>query len=286
MIDETAEEIREMRTHSSSVVAVKAAHALRDLLDGDYPSVEEYLRTLERNSNALRRANPSHASLVTTQRDIVESVEAADPETVAEAQEALRDAIDRVVDEVERGKHAAARNAADEIEDGATLLTHDYSSTVLEALELAAQEGKHLDVYCTEARPRHLGRKTARQLGEIDRIEPTLIVDSAAGHYLSEAVDKVLIGMDCIVDGTLYNRVGTYPLASTAADADVPVTVTGSSAKIVEEGGFRFENDFRTVSEVIREPPEGFDVANPAYDATPTGLVDRVVTDDGVRDDV
>lgn len=286
MIDETAEEIREMRSHSSSVVAVKAARALRDLLDQEYPSVEEYLRTLERNSNALRRANPSHASLVTTQRDIVQSVEAADPETVAEAQERTREAIDHVVDEVERGKHEAARNVAEELEDGTTLLTHDYSSTVLEALELAAQEGKHLDVYCTEARPRHLGRKTARHLGEIDRIDPTLIVDSAAGHYLTEDVDKVLVGMDCIVDGTLYNRVGTYPLATAAADAGVPVTVTGSSAKIVEKGGFRFENDFRPSSEVIREPPEGFDVGNPAYDATPTTLLDRVVTDEGVREDV
>ena len=33
MIDETVEEIREMRTHSSSIVAVKATRALRDLVD-------------------------------------------------------------------------------------------------------------------------------------------------------------------------------------------------------------------------------------------------------------
>ncbi|GGL53536.1 translation initiation factor eIF-2B [Halocalculus aciditolerans] len=279
MIDETVAEIQGMRTHSSSVVAVKAARSLADLLDEEYPTAEEYLRALERNSGALRRANPSHASLVTTQRDIVAAVEDADPATVAEAKDATREAIDAVVEQVENAKHAAAANVADRLDDGTTLLTHDYSSTVLEAIELAAEAGNELDVYITEARPRQIGRKTARALGGMDRVEPTLVVDAAAGYVLDDS-DLVLTGMDCIVDDTLYNRVGTYPIAATAADADVPLVVTGSSAKIVN-AGFRFENDFRPESEVIREPPEGFAVANPSYDATPTRLVDAVVTDEG-----
>jgi translation initiation factor eIF-2B subunit delta len=137
-------------------------------------------------------------------------------------------------------------------------------------------------VYVTEARPRHLGRKTSRTLAAIDRIEPTLIVDGASGYYLEDC-DRVLLGMDCIVGDTYYNRVGTYPLAATASDVGTPVSVSGSSAKLVEEG-FRFENDFRDPSEVIREPPEGFDVKNPAYDATPTRLLDSVITDEGVRE--
>ncbi|MFB6114227.1 MAG: translation initiation factor eIF-2B [Halodesulfurarchaeum sp.] len=280
MIDETAEEIREMRTHSSSVVAVKAARALSSLLEKEYPSVEDYLRSLERNSNVLRRASPSHASLITTQREIVETVMDADPGTVEEAKARTEGVIEEVVSVIENAKHRAAEATARELEDESTILTHDYSTTVLEALESAARDGKHMSVFVTEARPRHLGRKTARVLGEIDRIEPTLIVDSAAGHYLPE-VDEVVVGMDCIIGDRLYNRVGTYPIAATAADLDVPVTVSGSSAKIVD-GGFRFENDYRSPSEVIREPPEGFDVANPSYDATPTRLIERVITDEGI----
>jgi translation initiation factor eIF-2B subunit delta len=89
--------------------------------------------------------------------------------------------------------------------------------------------------------------------------------------------------MDCIVEDNLYNRVGTFPLAATADEVDVPVTVIGSSAKLVGEG-FRFENDFRSPSEVLLEPAEGFSVENPAYDATPTDLLDTVVTDEGVRE--
>lgn len=281
MIDETAEEIREMQTHSSSVVAVKAARALGSVADRDFATVEEYLRALERNSTALRRANPSHASLQTTQREIVASVRDAEPESVTEAAELTREIVEQTIDRVETAKGKAASALVEQLGDETTLLTHDYSTTVLEGLQTAAADGLSLSVYVTEARPRHLGRKTARELGATDGIDPTLIVDSAAGYVMS-ACDALVVGMDCIVEGTLYNRVGTYPLAATAADAGVPVYVTGSSAKVVESG-FRFENDFRATSEVIREPPEGFAVENPAYDATPLDLVDYVVTDDGVE---
>ncbi|QLD84489.1 translation initiation factor eIF-2B [Natronomonas halophila] len=281
MIDETVEEIQEMQTHSSSTVAIKAAEALRELLDREFATVEEYVRSLDRNSSALRRAQPSHASLFNTQREIVTRVEDADAESVEDAKDVTEAAIDDIVDEVEHAKHEAAQQAVELLPDGATILTHDYSSTVLEAIELAAQEGHHLDVYVTEARPRFLGRKTARTLASVDRVNATLIVDSAAGHYLDEC-DRVALGMSCIVDETLYNRVGTFPIAATAAELAVPVSVFGASAKIIEEG-FAFENEFRSPSEVMREPAEGFDVANPAYDATPKHLLDSIVTDEGIR---
>ena len=281
MIDETVEEIREMQTHSSSVVAVKAARALEDLRDREFASVEDFERDLERNSSALRRANPSHASLVTTQRAIVSMVEDDAAASVAEAKDALAEAVESVVEQVETAKRRAAQNAMDFVEDGATILTHDYSSTVLETIERAVSDGRYLTVYVTEARPRYLGRKTARVLAEMDRVDAHLIVDGASGQFLPDC-DRVLLGMDCIVEDTLYNRVGTFPLAATAAQVDVPVTVVGSSAKLVGEG-FRFENDFRSPSEVLREPAEGFTVENPAYDATPTALLDSVVTDEGIR---
>jgi len=281
MIDETAEEIADMQTHSSSVVAVKAARALLELTERDAPSVDGYLRDLERNSNALRRANPSHASLHNTQREIVETVRGADPASVAEAKSLTGEAVEAVVERVETGKRRAAERAADLLVDADGLLTHDFSTTVLQAIEGAVADGAAFTVYVTEARPRYLGRKMARRLAEIDAVEAHLIVDSASGHVLPE-VDRVVVGMDCIVEDTLYNRVGTYPIAATAADVDVPVTVVGSAAKVVD-GGFAFENEHRAASEVMLEPAEGFAIDNPAYDATPTRLLDSVVTDEGVR---
>ena len=281
MIDETVEEIAEMQTHSSSVVAVKAARALAALTEREFATVEEYERSLARNAQALRRANPSHATLHNAMTDVVEGVEDAAPADVAAAKAATTDAIERVVDTIEAGKHEAATNAAAYLEDEQTILTHDYSSTVLEAVEVATQDGKFLEAYVTEARPRYLGRKTARQFAAMDRVDPHLLADSAAGYYMDQ-IDVVVVGMDCIVGDTLYNRVGTFPIAATAARCDVPVVVVGSAAKRIEDG-FVFENEFRSPSEVMREPAEGFSVENPAYDATPVELVDAVITDDGVE---
>jgi len=282
MIDETAAEIADLRTHSSSAVARKAARALEELLDREYATVEEYLRDLERNSSALRRASPSHASLTTTQRDVVSAVEAADPDSIEAAKAATADAIDDVVADLEAATGEAAAKAADRLQDGDVVLTHDYSTTVLGAVRRAAEDGASLSVYVTEARPLTLGRKMARTLAEVESVEPTLVVDSAMGHALADC-DRVLVGMDCVVGDTLYNRVGTYPIAATAADAGVPMTVAGASSKVVESG-FSFEVESRPSSEVIREPPDGFAVENPAYDATPVGLLDEVVTEDGPAD--
>lgn len=222
MIDETVEEIREMQTHSSSVVAIKAARAIETITEREAATVEEFIRDLERNSSALRRANSSHATLHTTQRTIVDTVIDADPETVAQAKQLTTETVESIIERVETAKRHAAQNGAERLENGMTILTHDYSSTVLEAIELAASNGTHMTVYVTEARPRYLGRKTARVLAAIDRVESHLLVDNACGHTLREC-DRVVIGMDCIVGDTLYNRIGTFPIAATAAQLDVPV---------------------------------------------------------------
>ncbi|MFC6872641.1 translation initiation factor eIF-2B [Halobellus marinus] len=280
MIDETIAEIREMQTHSSSVVAVKATRALSELLERDHATVEEFERDLERNASALKRANPSHASLFNAIQTVVVNV-VDRKDSVAEAKSLLDEVIDRVVEDVQQGKSRAADNAVSLFEEGGTFLTHDYSSTVLEAVERAVGDGAELTMYVTEARPRFLGRKTARRLAEVDGVEPHLIVDGAAGTFLADC-DRLVVGMDCIVDDTLYNRVGTYPIVATANHLDVPVTVVGSAAKIVE-GSFVFENEIRSSAEVSLEPIENVVIENPAYDATPVELIDEVITDNGVE---
>ena len=280
MIDETVRQIEEMQTHSSSVVAIKAARALTTLTERDYPTVEAYVRTLERNSHALQRANPSHASLHTTQEDIVSRVKQANSADVAEAKDVTLTAIDEVTTDVEHAKDRAGVRAAELIEDDDVLLLHDFSSTVMSALDEALDNGASFEIYITESRPRMLGRKAARQLSERDGIDVTLVVDSAAGFYLPEC-DRLLLGMTCIVGDQYYNRVGTYQISTAAVDSDVPITVVGAESKLVD-GAFAFKNEHRPVAEVMREPADGFELANPAYDATPTRLIDTVVTDEQV----
>ncbi|WP_435064831.1 translation initiation factor eIF-2B [Halobaculum sp. EA56] len=281
MIDETVRRIEAMETQSASQVAVDAAEALGELLDREFRSVEEFERSLERNSRTLRQANRSHAPLYTTQRRVLDAVAAAEPDDVEAAKAGLSAAIDDAVERVKTSKNGAGEQAATLIDDGDTLLTHENSSTVMAALDHALAAGKSFDLYVTESRPRFLGRRTARQLAGYDGVDVTLIVDGAAGHVLAEC-DRVLVGMNCLIDDTVYNRIGTYGIATAAADRDVPFTVVGASAKFVGDSGFTFENARRPPAEVLREPADGFGASNPGYDATPLRLVDAVVTEDDV----
>lgn len=276
-IDRTIDEIRGMQTHSESVVAVKATRALSELTEREYASVEEFERALEHNAGALRRANLSHALLHDAMDRMIEAV-LDETATVEAAQALTARTIERVVHSIEHGKEVTASNLADTFADGETFLTHENSSTVMAAVEAAAAS-KSLTAYVTESRPRFIGRITARKLAAVDGVDPHLIVDGAAGHFLRES-DRVVIGMNCIVDDTLYNRIGTFPLIAAANVLDVPVVVAGVGAKVVDEG-FVFENETRSSTEVMKEPAEGFAVENPAYDATPLSLVDTVITDEG-----
>jgi len=109
----------------------------------------------------LRRANPSHASLQNAVREVVDDVADAEPDSVEDAHRLTSKKIDEVVSRIESGKRLAAENAVDHLPDGATLLTHDYSSTVIQALEQATAAGKTFEVYVTEG-PTALSRAQDR----------------------------------------------------------------------------------------------------------------------------
>lgn len=281
MIDATAEDIREMRTHSSSVIARKAAEALYSVTELDVITAEEFIQAVERNSRILRQANPSHAWLQSSQRSIVNELKDSSPETPEEARRALTDIVTETVESITSATDEAGAHAAELLNTNDTILTHDYSSTVLAALRKRAEQGDSFSVIVTEARPRLIGRRMARALGTIEGIDVTLIVDNAAGLFLKEC-DRVIVGMDCIVNDVLYNRVGTFPITSLAAVHGVGVTVTGAAAKIVDDA-FVFENEHRDPVEVMLEPSPEFSIANPPYDATPIDLIDTIATDEGIH---
>lgn len=282
MIDETVAQIADMRTHSSSEVAITAVEALRAVADGEHATVEEYLRSLSRNCRTLRHADPSHASLYSSTKAVEASVAEADPGSVDAARAATLDAIDDEIARITQAKERAAEAAAGVIEPGGTYLTIDYSTTLLETLTRAGLEpSAPATVYAMEARPRLIGRKMARALAAMDGVDARLVVDSAAGTVIDRC-DAVLVGVTCVVEDTLYNRVGTYPTALLADAHDVPMYAVGADAKVVDDA-FVFSSDDRPLSEVSLEPLDDVTIENHAYDRTPVALLDAVITDAGFR---
>ena len=76
----------------------------------------------------------------------------------------------------------------------------------------AHRQGKAIEVFATEVRPRGQGLLTIRRLND-EGIRTNYIVDSAARSFMNE-VDLVIVGADAItVNGAHFTQVGTPCMA-------------------------------------------------------------------------
>jgi translation initiation factor 2B subunit (eIF-2B alpha/beta/delta family) len=111
-----------------------------------------------------------------------------------ESLEAAQDAALNFIGNAERGARGAALHGAALIRDGAAVLTHSRSSTVLAAFIEAERRGRDFSVVATESRPMLEGRVLAEAIAGQD-IRVTLIADAAASLAM-EQVDLVMVGAD------------------------------------------------------------------------------------------
>lgn len=178
-----------------------------------------------------------------------------------------------------------AQNAQALVPNGAVILTHSRSSTVLAALKLSKKEGKLFDVIVTESRPNLEGRTLARELAE-DQIPVRLIVDSMAATAV-EGADRVLVGADAITGHGVVNKVGTRAVALAARDADVPVTVAAESSKAwvkkTDPKLGMLTGRTREPREVWDTAPYGVEVVNLYFEITPFPLVSEIVDEEGAH---
>ncbi|MEU5419906.1 S-methyl-5-thioribose-1-phosphate isomerase [Streptomyces sp. NPDC001407] len=132
----------------------------------------------------------------------------------------------------------------------------------------------------------------------------TLLTDNAAGSlFAAGEVDAVLIGADRIAaDGSVANKVGSYPLAVLARYHHVPFIVVaptttvdlgtpeGAAIEVEQRPGHEVtEFSAPAVAGMTAEPgagvpaaPLGTQAYNPAFDVTPPELVTALVTENGV----
>ncbi|MFP5489617.1 MAG: s-methyl-5-thioribose-1-phosphate isomerase, partial [Acidimicrobiia bacterium] len=115
-----------------------------------------------------------------------------------------------------------------------------------------------------------------------------LIVDSAAASLLARgAADAVVAGADRIAaNGDTANKIGTFALALAARHAGVPFVIVApeSTVDVDTATGDDIEIEYRDADEVVavrgtRMCPPDTDVINPAFDVTPAGFIDAIVTE-------
>jgi len=102
-----------------------------------------------------------------------------------------------------------------------------YSSTIVNLL--IKNKDSNFEIYILESRPLLEGRKTAEILSQFFKTH--LIVDAGMGKFIDE-IDLVLIGVDSILkDGSIINKIGTFPLAITANAQNIDVYAVTDSYK-------------------------------------------------------
>lgn len=173
------------------------------------------------------------------------------------------------------------------------------------AVALAAhREGRLRRLWVDETRPLLQGARLTAYEAARNGMAYTLLTDNAAGSlFAAGEVDAVLIGADRIAaDGSVANKVGSYPLAVLARYHHVPFIVVAPVTTVdpTTPDGASIEVEQRAGHEVtevtapqaplagmeagggIPVAPLGTQAYNPAFDVTPPELVTAIVTEWGV----
>ncbi|KAJ5996534.1 hypothetical protein N7499_007148 [Penicillium canescens] len=214
------------------------------------------------------------------------------------------------------GAEWIAANAIKPGDSGLAVLTHCNTGslatsgygTALGVVRSLASKNILRHAYCTETRPYNQGsRLTAFELVH-DNIPATLITDSMAAALLADTrlgVNAIVVGADRVAaNGDTANKIGTYALAVLARHHGVKFLVaaprttidlaTGSGQDIIIEqrpasevtsikgprGGAGAAD--QTAIETIQIAAPGINVWNPAFDITPSSLIDGIITEVGV----
>jgi methylthioribose-1-phosphate isomerase len=161
--------------------------------------------------------------------------------------------------------------------------------TALSVIYTAKDEGKNLQVFCTETRPYLQGARLTSWELKKNGIVPTLICDSAVASIMPH-IDIVIVGGDRIaLNGDTANKIGTKTIAVVAKEYDVPFVVVAPISSIDPKisTGDEIPIEYRNPEEItnikgFRIATKGIDVLNPSFDVTPAKYITSIITERGV----
>ena len=190
------------------------------------------------------------------------------------------------------------KNGSELFDDNDTIMTHCNAGalatvgygTALGVIRATKDSGKNVKVIATETRPIQQGsRLTAFELKH-DGIDVSLIPDTAVGYSMANGlVDKIVVGADRILrTGHVYNKIGTYQVATMANQHKIPFYVAAPLSTFdMNSNPEDVIIEQRKGSEVTgigdkKTAPDGIDVINPAFDMTPPELIAGIITEKGI----
>ncbi len=279
-VPEIAGKIERLEIQGATNIAMAAVKALSQELR-DFDGSKEEMGSLLKNAiRMLVESRATEPMMRNGLRYIEAELTTQDPMSRESFKEIVTKVEEKILGMYGGSKQRIMEIGAKRIKDGDVILTHCHSSAVTGALLLAHEQGKKFKVIQTETRPKYQGRITAKELVGAG-IDTTMIVDSAARHYMKE-IDFVLVGCDAITsEGNVINKIGTSQVAQAAYEARIPFYVLGTLLKFdpVTIHGHYEAIEERSTEEIWKDPPEGLKIRNPAFDVTRRDYVHGLITE-------
>jgi len=271
--------VHDDRTHGASWIARYIATALAEVLRSSPPSTDDQsLLSIRALLRQITSARPSMAAVANSAAALWAAADTADVPALR-----LQSLLDAAEQAVQAWDTAASRilEASRPLLSG-TLLTHSHSGTVESVLTglVANAPGRSKHIIVTQSHPGDEGITSARALARAGG-RVTLIADAACGLYMPE-VHAVVIGADSVRDdGSVVNKIGSYPLALVARSQNVPVYVLCEMLKIAPTSlPLAFEE--MSAAELGAQPEDGLEVRNVYFDRTPHELLSGILTERGM----
>jgi translation initiation factor 2B subunit (eIF-2B alpha/beta/delta family) len=279
VIDSVLREIREDRTTPAVELVRNGVDAITLFITHFTGTPSDFFNDLIRISEVMITSQPSMAPFFHLANTLLLAAEGYDD--LEEMKEASKEAIKDLVDHIQESVARISKIARGLIPQGGRIQTHSYSSTVLRTLTDAKEEGKDIEVVCTESRPMCEGLQLAKKLSE-DRIRVRLEIDCAAPYTMKD-IDVVFVGADCITPYGLVAKVGTYSLAVGAKEKGIPFYALCGTEKLLGAGMAKKYRILRKEPrEVWPDAPQGVEVFNFYFDATPLNYLTSILTEEGI----
>ena len=288
--------IRDMVVRGAPAIGITAAYAVVLAAQQHTTASPDNWRTpLLQNIQRLAAARPTAVNLVWALERMQACLSTAGETPVAAL---LEEARCIHAEDVEANRRMGEFGAK-LLNKGDSLLTHCNAGslatggygTALGVVRSAWASEKLQTIFAGETRPWLQGaRLTAWELLQ-DGIPVTLIIDSAASTLMqSGQVQWVITGADRVAaNGDVINKIGTCQLAVACRYFGVKMMVVAplSTLDRATPDGRQVTIEQRPESEVLSlagQPvaASGATAWNPAFDVTPAGLVDYLVTEAGV----
>jgi len=294
---QVADAISTLIVRGAPAIGVSGAFGLAlAVLQSKATSKEVLLSDLETAKKILFATRPTAVNLGWGLEKIMTVAKTGD--SVEQIKELIISTAKKMADEDIEINKTMGKNGSILFDDNDTIMTHCNAGalatvaygTALGVIRATRDSGKNVKVIATETRPIQQGsRLTAFELKH-DGFDVSLVPDTAVGYSMANGlVNKVVVGADRIVKtGHVFNKIGTYQVATMAKQHGIPFYVAAPLSTIdLETKADDVIIEMRKGSEVTgigdkKTAPDDIGVINPAFDMTPPELISGIITEKGV----